>query len=699
MDNVIRSGRALAIQPEDLAKIAWINDADLTTDGSRVAYTISELSIERDEVISAIWVSEVGESGTSVQFTHGSRRDSNPKWSPDGRFLAFLSERNCPDLTGSSADRPQVYVMPSAGGEARRMTSASGGVTQFAWSPDSSRLVVVARVPTLDQEAPKPGVVGDRGPSKPFRVVTTLKYRRNGEGFIDSRRHLFLVQVNALGETIQITHGEYDHSDPAWSPDGSEIAFVTARHESRDTDNAQSVMVANVSHHNVTKANQFPVRTIVDPLGPTGFPVWSPDGKYIAFAGHQYALDTGRHTRIWVASVAGGQLHAVSDSLDRNVSANQFARPTWVDGGESLLFTLEDDGSTVLVKASRPDRVKPSEGDTLQIISGERREISAFSFSEASSTIVISVSDCGMPPAIHRLTAIDGVWHEEVVRNHNEAWQRTKEVGSVTRLSVSRPDGSISVWVHLPPGADHAPMRSIPALVSIHGGPHAQYGDRFFDEFAVYSGAGYAVIFSNPHGSTGRSEAFTRSVREDWGGVDASDVLAAVDEAIASTPCLDPDRMGIMGGSYGGYLTSWIVAHDHRFRAACSERAVNDFGSFAGTSDIGFWFAEGQLGASPFDDPALAAKHSPLTFAADIRTPLLIMHAEQDYRCPIEQAERLFVALARRDRPVRFIRVPDADHELSRSGRPRQRIERFRHILEWFALHLHPTPIDAIHDI
>ena len=697
MDSATVLDLALAIQPDDLADIEWVSDVDVTPDGTRVAYTQSRLSLDRDETVTSIWVVDITSPGEASKFTAGIRRDTNPRWSPDGRQLAFLSERPCPDLTGAGADRPQLYVMAATGGEARRVTSAPGGVVQFAWAPDATRLAFIARVPTTEPEVVKASVVGDRSPSKPFRVIDSLKYRRNGEGFIDSRRHLFIVGAGDGGNAVQITDGDFDHSDPAWSPDGSRVVFVTARHNSRDTDNAQSIVVTDVSRHGGGKDHTYASFTFVRAVGPCAFPTWSPDGSQIAFAGHAYRTDTGRHTRVWVVSASGGQAEAVADPLDRNVAASSGARPTWTKDGKSILFTVETDGSTILVEAPRPDLWIVGGSDTLRIVIGGRREVSTFAAPAGADCIAAVLSTAGQLPAVHVVRREDGVWNETSLSDPNSIWRQSRSVGAVYRFTVERPLGPITVWVHLPPAADVAAPRSVPVLVNIHGGPHAQYGDRFFDEFAVYTGAGYAVVFTNPHGSTGRSEAFTRSVRGDWGGIDAADVLAAVDAALAAVPCLDPDRMGLMGGSYGGYLTSWIAAHDHRFRAACSERAVNDFSSFAGTSDIGFWFAEGQLGASPYDDPALAAKHSPLTYAAAIQTPLLIMHAEQDYRCPIEQAERLFVALARRGHPVRFVRVPDADHELSRSGRPRQRIERFRHILDWFGRYLKAPVGDEPH--
>ena len=227
-----------------------------------------------------------------------------------------------------------------------------------------------------------------------------------------------------------------------------------------------------------------------------------------------------------------------------------------------------------------------------------------------------------------------------------------------------------------------------PALLNIHGGPHAQFGNTFFDEFRIQAGAGYAVVYTNPRGNQGYGEAFTRAVVGDWGGVDFSDAMAGLDEALRHADFIDPERLGVLGGSYGGYLTSWTVGHTSRFKAACSERALNSFASFFGTSDIGPWFAANESGALPWENPAWYVNHSPLTYAPNITTPLLIIHAENDLRCPIMEGEQLFMALKRLRRDTLFIRFPDETHDLSRSGRPRHRLERFRHILEWFGRYL-----------
>lgn len=688
MDNVEPEPSAIAMQPEDIAQVAWVSDVDLHPDGERVAFVVSTPSLDRDETISAIWVADIGSDDAPIQFTSGTLRDSHPRWSPDGRLIAFLSERSCPDIVGLGGDKPQIYVMRRDGGEPRRITAAPAGVTQFAWAPDSSRIAFVARVPNTPSADAKPTVAGDRPPSKPFRVIEALKYRRNGEGFVDGRRHLFVSRVDGTVGAVQLTDGDFDHADPAWSPDGGEIAFVSARHHSRDRDNAQSLMAVPVATRGHGGLDLTPARTIAQIGGPIALPAWSPDGTALLFAGHEYPVDTGRHVRVWVVPSVGGEAYCVKDPHDRNVAASAVARPIWAPVENSVLFTVEDDGATVLVEAQLPPPDNSESGADFRVIAGGRREVSSFASRRGAGAIAVVTSDPSSPTEVHIIRLVGSTFVEAPLSAFNRKWCRKAATGSIRQLSVQRGHDQITVWVHLPPGTDEAHRSSVPVLVNIHGGPHAQYGHRFFDEFAVYAGAGFAVVYTNPRGSTGRDEAFARAVRGDWGGIDADDVLAALDMALSNVPCLDASRLGLMGGSYGGYLTSWIVARDHRFRAACSERAVNDFGSFAGTSDIGFWFAEGQLGVSPFSDPLVASRHSPLTYASDIRTPLLIMHSELDFRCPIEQAERLYVALASRHHDVRFVRVPDADHELSRSGRPRQRVERFRHILNWFQAHL-----------
>jgi dipeptidyl aminopeptidase/acylaminoacyl peptidase len=286
-------------------------------------------------------------------------------------------------------------------------------------------------------------------------------------------------------------------------------------------------------------------------------------------------------------------------------------------------------------------------------------------------------------PAELFLASADGSGERQLT-DVNRAWRRRVTLSPPERFQFERDGFTVDGWAVRPFG--HRPGRRYPTLLNIHGGPATQYGNGFFDEFQVYAGAGYAVVYTNPRGSQGYGEAFARAVIDDWGGGDFADVMAGLDEALRRFDFIDPARLGVMGGSYGGYLTSWTVGHTGRFRAACSERALNDWVSFFGTADIGHSFGEKYLHAAPLDWPGMKrlARHSPMTYARDIKTPLLIIHSEDDLRCPIEQSERLYVALKKLGREVLYVRFPQENHELSRAGKPRHRLERFRHILDWF---------------
>jgi dipeptidyl aminopeptidase/acylaminoacyl peptidase len=363
----------------------------------------------------------------------------------------------------------------------------------------------------------------------------------------------------------------------------------------------------------------------------------------------------------------------VTDSLDRNCQ-----RSLWIDGGAALAFTADDKGAVHLYRSTSTSGARP------KLLVGGNRQVVDVSASADGSRLAFTATDPVSPADIF-VCAADGSGHRQLT-DLNRAWKDEVALAQPERFPYERDEFSLDCWVIKPFGFD--PSKKYPALLNIHGGPATQYGHNFFDEFQVYAGAGYVVVYTNPRGSQGYGETFTRSIIGDWGGGDFADVMAGLEEALERCPYIDRERVGVLGGSYGGYLTSWTVSHTDRFRAACSERALNTFVSFAGTSDIGPHFARAYSGHQPWEDPAWYVAHSPLTYAARINTPLLIIHSEQDLRCPIEQAEQLFAMLKLQRKEALFVRFPDETHELSRSGRPRHRLERFRIILDWFKSHL-----------
>jgi dipeptidyl aminopeptidase/acylaminoacyl peptidase len=651
-----------AMTPDDLTRISFVSDPRLSPDGSRVAFVVTTLSEERDEYLSQIWMVPAA-GGEPVRFTAGPKRDTSPRWSPDGRRLAFVSERE-------RKKQGQLYVMPSGGGEPIRLTDVRQGVKEFAWSPDGARLAFVARIGGWEE----PEDEEERAKSKPARVIEILKYKADGVGFVHDRpRHLFVVPA-AGGDVRQITDGDFDDRDPAWSPDGRWLAFASARHAGRDTDNAADVWRV--------PAEGGEPRRLTATAGPVASPAVSPDGRTVAYLGHPYPRDVSRNVRVYTVSADGGAPTCLTESLDRNCAPLLGgAPPQWLGDGQAMLFAAEDRGDVRLF------RVAVAGGAPPVALTGDTRQVREVSTSRDGRLIAFTATSPVAPPEVFACQG-DGTGERQLT-DFNRAWRAEVGLSQPERFQFERAGFTVDGWVMRPAG--FAPGRRYPALLNVHGGPASQYGHGFFDEFQVYAGAGYAVVYVNPRGSQGYGEAFARAVVGDWGGGDYADVMAGLDEALRRYDFLDPDRLGVMGGSYGGFMTSWIVGHTDRFKAACSERALNTFWSFFGTSDIGHYFPEWHSGGPPpWDDLKWYLERSPLSYVKQIRTPLLIVHSEDDLRCPIEQAEQLFVALKRLGRPVRLVRFPDEDHDLSRGGRVRHRLARFRILLDWFAQHLRP---------
>ena len=649
-----------AMVPQDLTRIHFVSDPRISPDGRLVAFVVTTLSEERDEYLSNIWVvSATG--GEPRRFTTGSRRDTGPRWSPDGSRLAFISERE-PGKKG------QLHVMPAAGGEATRLTDLRHGVSAPEWSPDGTRLAFAARV----GGPPEPVSEEDKRKSKPPRVITTMKYRFNGEGFTyDRRLQIFVVAVDG-GAPRQLTEGDHDHTDPAWSPDGRAIAFTSARHDERDHDDVSDIWLVAVPSEAGSEAAT--PRRVTATAGPSGHAAFSPAGDTIAYLGRAKANTFGGNIRLLATPVTGGAARGLGADLDRSCSPLGIP-PVWSPDGSAIVVAAEDQGSLGVY------RVPVAGGPVTRIVAGER-VVTGFSMSRDGRTIAFAASEPDSPAEIFVCGADGG--GEKRITDLNRDWMREVTLSRPERFRFERAGMTVDAWIMKPFG--WKPGARYPLLLNVHGGPHAQYGYPFLDEFQVQVGAGYAVLYTNPRGSQGYGEAFTQAVVGDWGGGDVADVLAGLDEALGRYDWIDPARLGLLGGSYGGFVTSWIVGHSTRFKAACSERAVNSHVTMFGSSDIGHLFNVGELGGVlPWENMAKYLERSPLTYARDITTPLLIIHSEDDLRCPIGEAEQLFIALKTLRREVVFVRFPDENHELSRSGKPRHRLERFRIILDWFA--------------
>jgi dipeptidyl aminopeptidase/acylaminoacyl peptidase len=642
--------------PADLYRIRWSSDPNLSPDGSKVAFTVTQMDAESDDYRSAIWTVRTEAGSAATRFTWSDARDSTPRWSPDGSRLAFLSTR--------SGGKAQLFVIDARGGEARELTSIAEGVSSPVWSPDGSRIALVARVP------PERTDNGSAPPSKnpPARVITALKYRANGEGFTyDRRRHIFVVEPEA-NRVSQITDGDWDDIQPAWSPDSSSVAFVSARHEGRDYDHATDLFVVSASGGNPER--------LTPEGGHVALPAWSPDGGQIAYLGYRDAEDAPLNSRLWLIGAAGGEPQCLSPGFDRQLEISDTCPPVWSTDGTTIYTGAEDRGTAGVLA------IEIGSGSAAWRIAGER-SVSGFSLS-TDSRIAFVTSDPRNPGDVH----VRDRQGERRLSDLNAGWRAETELQMPQHFEVESDGNVIDAWMVKPAGFE--PGRMYPALVNIHGGPFSQYGWAFLDEFQVESGAGYAVVYCNPRGSSGRDDAFARAIIGAPGEPDSADILAVADAAVDRYDFIDRARIGVLGGSYGGYLTSWIVGHTGQFAAACSERALNNRYSKEGTSDI--WSGFTYLRTRQWQDPALYARFSPISYVCEMYTPLLILHSEEDIRCPIEQAEQLFVALKQLRREVLFVRFPGENHELSRNGKPSHRVQRFEHIVKWFGDHLQATP-------
>jgi dipeptidyl aminopeptidase/acylaminoacyl peptidase len=640
--------------PEDVYQLTGAADPRVSPEGRTVAFVVWRVDKDANEYRGAIWLTPSDGSGPPRQFTSGEGRDATPRWSPDGTRLAFTSKRE--------GDHMQLYVIPIAGGEARKLTDLKEDVTEVAWSPDGTRLAFVARVrdPAYDVEDDK---------KRPPRRFRRLQYKLDNVGWtVDRPQRLFVVPADGSGKPVQVTSGDFEESAPAWSPDGTKIAFGSARHPDWDTDLVRDIYVAPAD------GSADPVR-LTHGDGTCDLPSWAPDGGRIAYKIVPGVWDEPRHGQVAVVRASGGERVVLTESLDRNCGPYpEIREPIW--DGQDLLFAVEDGGNVHVYRVRSDGAGKPE-----LVVGGD---------------VWVTGYDCVAGQVAHTVTTattfsevfVGGRRVSEVGR----AFAAPRQLAAPERFTALSSEGAeVDAWIMRP--AEFKEGEKYPVLLNVHGGPFTQYGNKFFDEFQVYAGAGYAVVYSNPRGSSGYSEEWGRAIRgplvggTGWGAVDYEDLMAVVDEAVKRFDFCDPDRVGVLGGSYGGFMASWMVGHTDRFQAAISERALNQWVSMWGSSDYG-WVSKGEIGAFLFEDLDSYVKMSPATYATKITTPLLILHSENDLRCPIEQAEQLFTTLRLLKREVEFVRFASESHELTRSGNPAHRVMRFEIILDWFDRYL-----------
>ena len=638
------------ITPDSVYDLVSVSSPSLSPDGGKLAFARSHADKTDMKTRSGVFMADLA-GGGCVRFTAGDN-DSNPRFSPDGKRVAFVR----PD----ARDRAQIWVIPADGGEARRLTDVPGGINDLAWSPDSSALAFASDVDP--DRAPD-----DHDPKIPrVKIARRIRYRADGLGWRgDAFRRIFVVDAES-GETRQITDGEGDDSAPAWSPDGGRIAFISDRRAHRETDTHSDVYTVSADGGDLTPRSAR--------LSTVAAIAWSPDGDAIAAVGSDdYFAAAGLQSWIFVLRDGHPPKLLTGDSISvAGGSAPLVAAPElrWADDGR-ILFIADARGRSAIYAV---DADNAGAGAVWQ--SGGLA--SALTFDANARRAVALATTPESPGDLHLVDLDSGA--SEKITDFNRDYLTERPPARMEKFSVNRGSVEIESRVFLPPDFD--PDRRYPAVLDIHGGPHGVFSDSFSPQQQVLATAGYVVLAVNPRGSSTYGARFMKAVHRDWGGEDYRDIIAALD-ALCQRDCVDERRLGITGYSYGGFMSAWIIGQDARFGAAVVGAPCINLSSMYGTSDIGVRFGEIHWGGARHEALDAFLERSPLTYAPNVGTPVLLMHGEDDVRCPIEQSEQYFVALKRLGKEAEFVRFPGCSHGFLRTGHPKMREEYLARLLAW----------------
>jgi len=661
-----------SITPQDIYSFELVSDVRLSSDGHNVIYTVQRVDRKSEKKYANLWLAPV-EGSEPRQFTFGDQKDAMPRWSPDGGQIAFLSNR-------ADKEKPaQIYLIGMNGGEARPLTKIEGGVSSLSWSPDGKKLLCTVRKTDAeelerrkDEKKKKLGVVA--------RHIERVFYKLDGYGYLPKERtHLWTVDVRS-GKTRQLTdHAVYDETSPTWSPDGQQIAFISNRSADPDFN-------PDADDLYVMPAEGGEFRKIETPAGPKGSPTYSPDGRWIAYFGSAYPGEWYRNNCLWVVPADSSQaprnltehtdLH-LSSGVINDVGEPEYMAPTWSKDSQRIYFQVDLHGSTLLMSIAL-------DGSGLQTHIGSGGALGSYCFDREQSRLVYFYGRMHDPVQIFYRNLVKGT--ERQLTRLNQDWLSKIDLGEVEEVWFKgRDDNDLQGWIIKPPRFD--PSRKYPSIMEIHGGPLTQYGNYFMHEFYYLAAQGYVVYFCNPRGGRGYGEDHGGAIWGGWGDADYADLMAWADY-VEKLPYIDPQRMGVTGGSYGGYMTVWIIGHTQRFKAAVTQRCVSNFISMWGSSDLNWVFQETMNNKPPFEDLQKFWEHSPIAYIGNARTPTMVIHSEFDLRCPIEQGEQVFVALKSLGVDTEMVRFPDEPHGLSRVGRTDRRIARLEHIVRWFDKYL-----------
>ncbi|HLK57167.1 MAG TPA: S9 family peptidase [Chthonomonadaceae bacterium] len=670
------------ITADDFQRIQTVSDPQVAPNGTRIACVKRHIDPEKNKYRGEIWMMPTG-GGEPRRFTGGEWSDSSPRWSPGGTQIAFLSDRQKP--------KNQIFLIPADGGEARPLTKleAEGGIQALRWSPDGSKLAFLFRT---TPEAWRKEAVEERKTRElppPPRIHKSLNYRTDGFGYYDDSYWQVWVADARTGAAMQLTLGDFHCDAPIWSPDSKTLAFCSDRRADND------ILLPHEDLWTVP-AEGGELTRIPTPPGSKGALAWSPDGKLFAYAGNPDPGDPWgtNNTRLFLLPAAGGDtvldltgptdmsLGYLTLSDVHDAGAGDLIQ--WSSDGKHLFCAVSAFGDTRLAAVSLP------EGE-MTLCTAQGREMGGFSVSRTGFTIAFTSSSPTTPQELYLFSPAltgGGTPSFQQRTQFNQDW--LEEVQLIKPEPVSVPNGEggeVPGWILKP--TDLEPGQKAPLVLYIHGGPHAQYGNSLFQELQWLVAEGYAVLYTNPRGSKGYGEAHTKAIWGQWGGPDYRDLMAATDYAV-SLPYVDATKTAVMGGSYGGYMTALIIGKTDRFTCAIADRLVSNRHSMSGTTDFA-WHHDVYFKGTAWDNPLPLLDCSPISYAHNVKTPLLLIHSDGDLRCPVSQAEEMFAALRLQRKTVEFVRYPaETSHGMSRGGPPNLRLDRLQRNLEWLDRWLKP---------
>lgn len=660
------------ITAEDLYLLKTVSGLQISPDGSQAVYAIGRVDKASEKKYSNLWIAPL-DRAAPFQYTFGDQSDTHPRWSPDGKEIAFLSNRGDPEKPA------QIYLISASGGEAHPLTAIKGAISAFAWSPDGKH--ILAEVNKTDPDAL---ARQDNEKNKKLGVVSRhyqrVFYKLDGYGYLPiERTHLWLVDTRT-GRSVQLTdHPVFDEKNAAWSSDGKWIVYLS-NHTSDPDLNPDAVDLFVIPSTGVES------RQITTPFGPKFNPSFSPDGSWIAYYGSEGDGLGYLNQSLWIVPSDSStsavnltkdlDLHVESWTIN-DIGSPETIPPTWSNDSQRIYFPIVLHGSSHLYSIHR-------DGTQVQPIINKTGVLRSYSFSKQQDRIAYTFGTFADPAQICSYES--DAQKNKILGSPNQELLKNRVLGDIEETWIKGPDGNdLQGWILTPPNFD--PAQKYPSILEIHGGPQTQYGNLFMHEFYFLAAHGYVVHFCNPRGGRGYGEEHTKAIWRNWGNADYADLMAWTD-FIEAKPYIAPDRMGVTGGSYGGYMTVWIIGHTARFKAAVAQRCVSNFISMWGSSDFNWVFQQELSDKPPFEDLQYYWDRSPIKYIGNAKTPTLVLHNEMDLRCPIEQGEQVFVALKKLEIDTEMVRFPDEFHGLSRTGRTDRRIVRLNHILRWFDKYL-----------